>query len=411
MVGNQTHVGSMGRAKEHLDNKSTSRETTLHLTNLKATLGLKALLSLQYLHQSPPKDLPQPVLLSLLVFTSSRDPWTTPPSLSSAQLLLSKYAHQTQTTEFLINYILQSIIRPLFSKSKPSAITSSGRKAMPSSAPPKRFEAADMDRSTKPWKYEAVYSVTVFRRAVEHTPVRPFNPVPPISIFALTGFGQKDIISESWPLFIPPLLTLLDDTSNRIRSQGLEILTLFLPKLDAKMLTQTGLGEVFEDAIMPTLLFLPSLTPIDESMALLGPAYQSLYALGEVRYTEDEAGKREKLKFLDRVLRKGVLMGYLHASEYTGIVEVLMHVMGGLVRGMGVRAVKHLKVYSYASFRVFCFLLIEMTGYHSDSFNDSIRSVWSFASFAFTRGNQDSSKHDTKLLAEGDGAGASCRDH
>ena len=110
------------------------------------------------------------------------------------------------------------------------------------------------------------------------------------------------------------------------------------------MLAQTGLGEVFEDAVMPTLHFLPSITPIDESLALLEPAYQALYVLGEVRYTDDEDGKKEKMKFLDRVLRQGVLMAYLHASEHVKIVEVLVHVMGGLVRGMGMRAVKHLKV-------------------------------------------------------------------
>ena len=95
---------------------------------------------------------------------------------------------------------------------------------------------------------------------------------------------------------------------------------------------------------MPTLFFLPSITPVDESVALLEPAYQALCVLGEVRYTDDGGGTKGKMRFLDRVLRKGVLDGYLHASEHVRIVEVLVRVMGVLVKGMGIMAVKHLKV-------------------------------------------------------------------
>ena len=113
---------------------------------------------------------------------------------------------------------------------------------------------------------------------------------------------------------------------------------------------------------MPTLMFLPNLTPVDESVQLLEPAYYALIILGSVLYenTEKDGGSKEQkngkekgniarrgddgLKFWDRVLRKGILMGYAHANEHPAIVEVLVRNLGLVIAKMGLNAVKHLKV-------------------------------------------------------------------
>jgi hypothetical protein len=157
--------------------------------------------------------------------------------------------------------------------------------------------------------------------------------------------------TQNWNLFIPPLLTILDDPSTPIRSRGLSILCSFLPKMGGRLLKQSGLGEVFEDAVMPTLMFLPSITPADESVQLLKPAYEALLVLGDVRsgIEETEKGReqvseQERMKFYDRIMRRGILTGYMHAYEHPSIVELLMGQMGILVEKMGVNAVKHLKV-------------------------------------------------------------------
>jgi hypothetical protein len=117
-------------------------------------------------------------------------------------------------------------------------------------------------------------------------------------------------------------------------------------------LKQTGLGEVFDDAIMPTLMFLPSITPADESVHILGPAYEALFVLGDVRWGVKETGEKgreevnqqDRMKFYDRIMRRGILMGYMYANEHPSIVELLIGEMGVLVEKMGVNAVKHLKV-------------------------------------------------------------------
>jgi hypothetical protein len=161
-------------------------------------------------------------------------------------------------------------------------------------------------------------------------------------------------VIQSWNLFIPPLLALLDDPSTPIRSRGLSILTSFLPKMGGELLKRSGLGEVLEAAVIPTLMFLPSITPIDESMQLLGPAYDALFVLADVRWGVDGAvendqeheNQEERMKLYDRIMRKGILTGYLHAHEHLRIAELLISKMGVLVEKMGIHAVKHLKVQS-----------------------------------------------------------------
>jgi len=117
----------------------------------------------------------------------------------------------------------------------------------------------------------------------------------------------------------------------------------FLPKLNSKLLAQTGLGEVFEDAVTPTLLFLPSLTPLEESLQLLPASYDALFVLADVRFTDDEAGHSSRLKLYDRIMRKGVLTGYLHSNDCPAIVEILVTQISRILSKMGIHSVKYLK--------------------------------------------------------------------
>lgn len=101
-------------------------------------------------------------------------------------------------------------------------------------------------------------------------------------------------------------------------------------------------------------MFLPNLTPVDESVQLLEPTYEALLVLGDVLYSGDIDGKggeaENQMHFWDRVMRKGVLMGYMHSSEHPAIVEVLVRNMDAVISKMGIYAVKHLKVCRHSIF-------------------------------------------------------------
>lgn len=155
-------------------------------------------------------------------------------------------------------------------------------------------------------------------------------------------------MSKQWPLFIPVLLALLDDGATRVRSRGLVILDAFLQKFPDRILRDTGLASVFEDAVFPTLHFLPSITPEDESIQLLGQAYMALLSLVGKLDASPPAGKvassTPRAKLLGKMLREGVLSAYFHAKEQVRIVEVLLAHTAKILDEMGIQSVKHLKV-------------------------------------------------------------------
>ena len=150
-------------------------------------------------------------------------------------------------------------------------------------------------------------------------------------------------IEANWPMIIPPLLALIDDSSARYKAKGCCLLSIFLRKCPPPLLRRTGLGEVFDNAVMPCLMYLPSLTDEVESLQLLTAAYPALFRLSSVRFT-DAMQRGARIKALDRILRHGILQGYAHAGAHVRIAELLVHQIEELIKTMGIESTKHLKV-------------------------------------------------------------------
>lgn len=150
-------------------------------------------------------------------------------------------------------------------------------------------------------------------------------------------------IEANWPLIIPPLLALIDDVSTTYKIRGCELLVTFLKAAPSQILERTGLGEVFQNTLMPCLLYLPTLTPEDESLRLLDTVYPTLTALVNARFTGDK-DRASRMKAFDQILRYGVFKGYAHAGENVTIAKLLVKSITDLVNEMGIASVKHLKV-------------------------------------------------------------------
>lgn len=148
---------------------------------------------------------------------------------------------------------------------------------------------------------------------------------------------------DTWPLIVPPVLNMVDDSTPRFKAIGCELLSAFLQKTPYALLKRTGLGEVIFDAIMPSLLCLPSLTPREESVYLLERAYPALTILGNLMHQE-ATDWLERREFFDRVLRDGVLKGLQYAGDDVKIAELLVRQIASLTHEMGIWSVKHLKV-------------------------------------------------------------------
>lgn len=115
------------------------------------------------------------LITCLSSFTHAEDPWTNQASQTEASDLLFHYirtfASKTGGSQPLLSNLLRNIVKPAFAKSKNSAVTPAGRKAI-STLPP-TIEASIDETKLKPWKYDQVYMVTVFDWVLKQLDVRP----------------------------------------------------------------------------------------------------------------------------------------------------------------------------------------------------------------------------------------------
>ena len=317
-----------------------------------SSLGLQALETL--VKGTNLERLDDEILLTLVSFTDETQDWANPETAKIATALLEQQfsSDSLSREKFITETVLQRYLRPLFSRSKPASITASGRKAEYTDSSAARGQSIPDDTAqTKPWKYTDLRAIPAVSWAISQADVRRFdvsnsNSALGVSLSSGTNSLKNQLIAKHWPLFIPVLLTLADDSTTPIRRQGLLILTEFLAKFPDRTLRDTGLAQVFEDAIFPTLAFLPSLTPDDESVQLLVPAYTALLSLASKQPAVGKDGipNEPKNRLLDKMLREGIFMAYFHAKEHIRIVDVLCQQTAAILNQMGIHAVKHLKV-------------------------------------------------------------------
>ncbi|GAP87353.2 putative tRNA nucleotidyltransferase protein [Rosellinia necatrix] len=172
--------------------------------------GLLGLHILRLLHTLGPRGgqtLPTRTLLSITAFTNRGDPWASGSCAELARSLLADYfrdvsppqavkpapflpqrlvrdagadrkpseetAPGTERAHFITQEILTGFLRPLFAKSRPAAVTASGRAAAFPEPGPRYsqgdgFGGGEDVAATKPWKYAHRHAVTIFEWAVEN---------------------------------------------------------------------------------------------------------------------------------------------------------------------------------------------------------------------------------------------------
>ncbi|KAF4970868.1 hypothetical protein FZEAL_9961 [Fusarium zealandicum] len=254
-------------------------------------------------------------LLKIVSVTGTQDPWTTSITATVASDILNIQLPEDKLANFIVGPILQESLKPLFTRPS-SRITASGR---PSQYAPVQDRHQQLPEA-QPWKHQAPWAVSALQWAV--------------------SMAHPSLLQEHWPLFTPVLLALAEDEEIHVKSRGLAILSSFMGKCPAQILQNTGIGRVFEDLTFPMLLYLPSITPEDQSTSIITPAYDVLIKMAE-SYNNPQS--RERRQLLDRVLRDGIFGGHFHASQYTQIVRVLMQKAASIMNCLGIYSIKHIK--------------------------------------------------------------------
>jgi len=255
-----------------------------------------------------------------------------------------KNKHGELTTS-LVRHFLTLTIRPLFEKTQTHNVTAQGRKVTASKGLPRKYDGIEDEAITRPWKAEKESSAL------------------DLLSWVIKCLDQK-LNEQNWPLIIPPLLTLVDDVDTRYKARGCEYLTGLFSATSPALMARTGLGEVFETAMVPCLSYLPTLTPEEDSITLLNAAYPAFFGLAAVRYpprtpktntasvnerletnrnhTRLQPPSAERVKFLIRILHSHILPSISHASEYPRIVAALLNHVTTVLYTLRINAVSQM---------------------------------------------------------------------
>ncbi|KAK5165224.1 CCA tRNA nucleotidyltransferase, mitochondrial [Saxophila tyrrhenica] len=236
-----------------------------------------------------------------------------------------------------LHHFLKLTIRPLFLKTKPTSVTDTGRKNTTTVLPKKMTNESFDDSVTRPWKNDP-YALDQLR-------------------WCVAALDTKEV-EGVWHLLIPPLLTLVDDWEVRYKTLGVKLVQQVLLVTPPALLKKTGLGEVFEEALMPCLTYIPTLTPEEDSVKLLGEAYPALLTLSRLRFPEPASTAPAaptplpsqpphdlRTKSLDRLLRSGPLHTFslCPAPTFPRLAARLYRHTSLILRDLGIESVKHLK--------------------------------------------------------------------
>ncbi|XP_044717849.1 tti2 family domain-containing protein [Hirsutella rhossiliensis] len=271
------------------------------------------LAALELLSRSGLDSLDDQALVLIVAYTDVHDPWTTQPSACLATGLVAPRLSNGKLIPFIVGPVLQAYIRPIFSQS--------GGTVLRSGRPVQTRDAHQSSLERPRWKEQDPFVVSVFRWAVDN--------------------ADTPLIAGNWPLFLPVLLTLIEDPEVSVRENGLEILIKFLQMCPPEMLLPTGLGALFEDAIFPSLLSLPSSVEAQNCITTLCLAYDVLLQLARA---DREPRHQRKRRLLDRLIRDGILAGHLNTSTHAVVIETLMHYVATAVDRLGIFATKHLEI-------------------------------------------------------------------
>lgn len=141
--------------------------------------------------------------------------------------------------------------------------------------------------------------------------------------------SDKAQLEAHFPLLVPAILSLIDDSSIHFKTKGCNLLNELLKpiqKSGSDILLRTNLASVFQDAITPCLLSLPSITPEEGSLKLLGAAYPALLSLLKTAYknpstkksqSQTEEDKEKYLTSLSKILRSNLISSFHHISSST----------------------------------------------------------------------------------------------
>jgi hypothetical protein len=263
--------------------------------------------------------------LDVVMAWQLRNPNVTDPTAAIEAVKVSRAEKTDSELSFrLASHFLQLTIPPLFPQNKPTS------------------NALEASRQPAPWKD----SVNQYALDLLGWTISVLDP---------------KTIEAKWHLLMPPILKMMDDVATEWKARGCHMLGLLLENLhqtvvaggtnkpiagqdSAKFLHRTGYHNIFAEALLPMFTYIPSITPEAESVTLLKEVFPTVTLLAQLLPADTDKGDSRE-RFLDRILREGVLSPLAHfprPSSYAELATLIMSHVPVLLGLMGIGTVKHL---------------------------------------------------------------------
>lgn len=274
----------------------------------------------------------------------SREPWITTDNSKLANFILQEVdADKDDGADFeLIQYILVSYLKPLFSSSTPSSINANTGRAAPaisnlsgSATSSSRGNLMDDEVMWKGGDVERSKAISIIGQKVIFT-IASGDPVlrsrhRAIGCFNVFFFCCKSLTHQRpsnwervWPSVLPPLLTLLEDSAPLYRLIGSRILSTMMlgsPTIMGTLLLRTGVEPLLRERLESNLTYINTTL----SAALLQSSSEALHLLTQATTSEMRLGYPSplnaiqdggKLRYnqLSKIIDEGVLRVWAYAS-------------------------------------------------------------------------------------------------
>lgn len=145
------------------------------------------------------------------------------------------------------------------------------------------------------------------------------------SLGALNFLVEKSVnIEQNWRYILPLLLAFLEDSNMMIKREAALCLNTLLGRLEpgTNILVKSQILPLLSGAIQPLLLALPSLTPPDQSVAILPIAYQTIFNLYKVGIPKP----LERYLALDSLLSDTLLPSLTKCKDSLPVAEELLNI-------------------------------------------------------------------------------------
>jgi len=143
-------------------------------------------------------------------------------------------------------------------------------------------------------------------------------------------------IEKTIGLIIPPILSLIDDYNVNFKTRGVFILDHLLKKLKPDIIQQTGLGEVFYEALSKCLTYQSE----ESHVSLLRQSFSAIISL--ISLTEPTDSERRYIKY-EQILSNNVVKGFVFSGDKIVIRIVLLQQIPKLAEELGIVMVKYLQ--------------------------------------------------------------------